>query len=266
MSNRPIAVFDSGVGSLSIIKELKAEIPTEDLIYFADRKNFPYGTKSPEQLNEIMIKSIKSLEPYSPKLIIMASNTPSVQVLENIRECTSIPIMGVKPPLAEAARLTKKKHIGIMATESTLRSIQLRQQIAREVPQKIFVTRINASPLIRVIEDGSFFASNEIRQVVLESTFQPEAEDIIDVITLSSTHLPLIKDYLESLFSTIKFVDPAHNTAKDVKKFLKDNGISKKLAGTGKMLVFVTGDKIEFQQALRQMGFKYKVQSISTPF
>ena len=121
MPNRPIAVFDSGVGSLSIIKELKAEIPTEDLIYFADRENFPYGTKSPEQLNEIMIKSIKSLEPYSPKLIIMASNTPSVQVLENIRECTSIPIMGVKPPLAEAARLTKKKHIGIMATESTLR-------------------------------------------------------------------------------------------------------------------------------------------------
>lgn len=265
MSNRPIAVFDSGVGSLSIIKELKAEIPTEDLIYFADRENFPYGTKSPEQLNEIMIKSIKSLEPYSPKLIIMASNTPSVQVLENIRECTSIPIMGVKPPLAEAARLTKKKHIGIMATESTLRSIQLRQQIAREVPQKIFVTRINASPLIRVIEDGSFFASNEIRQAVLDSTFQPEAEDIIDVITLSSTHLPLIKDYLESLFSTIKFVDPAHNTAKDVKKFLKDTGISKK-TGTGKMLVFVTGDKIEFQQALRQMGFKYKVQSISTPF
>ena len=109
MSNRPIAVFDSGVGSLSIIKELKAEIPTEDLIYFADRENFPYGTKSPEQLNEIMIKSIKSLEPYSPKLIIMASNTPSVQVLENIRECTSIPIMGVKPPLAEASQINKKE-------------------------------------------------------------------------------------------------------------------------------------------------------------
>lgn len=265
MSNKPIAVFDSGVGSLSIIKELKAEIPTEDLIYFADRENFPYGTKSPEQLKEIMIKTIKSLEAYSPKLIIMASNTPSVQILENVRECTSIPVTGVKPPLAEAARLTKKKHIGIMATESTLRSLQLRQQIAREVPQKIFVTRINASPLIDIIEDGSFFASSEIRQEVLNSTFETTVEDIMDVITLSSTHLPLIKDYLDSLFSTIKFVDPAHNTAKDVKKFLKDTGISKK-TGTGKMFVFVTGNKLEFQQAIRQMGFKYKVQSISTPF
>ena len=264
MSNRPIAVFDSGVGSLSIIKELKREIPTEDLIYFADTENFPYGTKSPEQLKEIMIKTIKSLEDYGPKLIIMASNTPSVQILENVRECTSIPVIGVKPPLAQAARLTKKNHIGIMATESTLRSVQLRQQIAREVHQKIFVTRINASPLIRVIEDGSFFANDEFRHAVLDSTFKPGVEDIMDVITLSSTHLPLIKDYLESLFPTIKFVDPAHNTARDIKKFLKDTGTSKK-TGTGKMLVFVTGNKIEFQQALRQMGFNYRVQSISAP-
>src|SRR5262245_61654325 len=126
LTNNPVAVFDSGIGSLSIVRELKREVPNEDLLYFADRAHFPYGGKSHPQLREIMVNTINYLRRYRPKIVVVASNTPSVQVLDEVRKMiTDVPIIGVKPPLKEAARLTKKKHIGIMATEGTIKSKEL---------------------------------------------------------------------------------------------------------------------------------------------
>jgi glutamate racemase len=90
-TNNPVAVFDSGVGSLSIIRELKKEIPHENLLYFADKAHFPYGNKPHSQLREIIINIIKYLERYKPKLIVIASNTPSVQILNEIRNTVAIP-------------------------------------------------------------------------------------------------------------------------------------------------------------------------------
>jgi glutamate racemase len=260
LSNDPIAIFDSGVGSLSIIKELRSVIPSENIIYLADTKNFPYGTKSPERLREIMIRTIKSLEFYEPKLIIVASYTPSVQCLTSIIKCTSVPVLGIKPPLAKAALLTKKGHIGIMATESTLQSNQLQQQIAKELPQKIFVSKINASPLIETIEDCSFINSSKVRKSVMQETLGAPPRDNIDVIALCSTHLTLIKDYFDSLYSNIIFIDATRNAAKDAEKFLKDGNILKK-ARPRKTRVFTTGDKKRFHDILEQMGFKYKVEA-----
>ena len=153
LTNNPVAVFDSGIGSLSIIRELRREIPYEDLLYFADRVHFPYGAKSHSQLHEIIVNTINYLKRYNPKLVVVASSTPSVQVLDEVRRTiTDISIIGVRPPLKEAARLTKKKHIGIMATEGMIRSKEFENQIRREVPQHILVTRFNASPIIELIE------------------------------------------------------------------------------------------------------------------
>lgn len=260
MSISPVAVFDSGLGSLSVIKELKSLLPSEDLIYLADTENFPYGTKSSDELRDIMKRTVKSLELYGPKLIIVASYTPSVQHLGYIKRCASVPVIGISLPLTQAVGLTKTKHIGIMATESTLQSTQLQQLIAKIVPQKIFVTKINASPLIDTIEDCSFLNSWRIRKSVLKSTFGSSVNDKIDVIVLSSTHLPLIKDYFVSLYSNITFIDSARNAAKDAKKLLEENRILKK-ARSGKTRVLVTGNRIKFRQVLAQMGFKYKVES-----
>ena len=132
MTNNPVAVFDSGIGSLSIIRELRREVPNEDLLYFADRAHFPYGSKSHGELREIIVNSVNYFRRYKPKLVVVASNTPSVQVLDEVkRTITDVPIIGVRPPLKEAARMTKKKHIGIMATEGTIRSRELENQIRK---------------------------------------------------------------------------------------------------------------------------------------
>jgi len=118
---------------LSIIRELKKEIPHEDLLYFTDRYHFPYGNKSHQQLYEIILASIKFLENYKPKVIIVASITPSVQILHKVRTRVSSQIIGVMPPLRATARLSKKKHIGIMATEGTIFSQELAALLRRSI-------------------------------------------------------------------------------------------------------------------------------------
>jgi glutamate racemase len=260
LSNEPIAIFDSGLGSLSIVKEMRTVLPLENIVYLADTKNFPYGIKSQETLKEIIIRTIRSLEHYEPKLIIVASYTPSVQFLTSLKECTSIPVLGINPPLSKAALLTKKRHIGIMATESTLKSTELHKQIAKEIPQKIFVSMINASPLIDTIENCSFIRDMKIRKSVTRETFLTSPMENIDVVMLCSTHLSLIKDFFDSLYSNVIFVDSAHNVAKEAEKFLKENNILKKVRPR-KTSVFTTGDEKKFRNLLEQMGFRYKVES-----
>jgi glutamate racemase len=169
--------------------------------------------------------------------------------------------MGIGLPLAQAVKLTKTQHIGIMATQSALQSTQLQRLIAKTVPQRIFVTQINASPLIDTIEDCSFLDNAQLRKSILESTFE-SINDKIDVIVLSSTHLPLIKDNFVSLYSNITFIDSAKNAAKDAKKMLR--GMLKK-GRLGKTRVFVTGDRTKFQQVLARMGIKYRTESFHQP-
>ena len=259
MNHSPIVVFDSGIGSISIIKELKKELPSENLIYFADKANFPYGKKSQNDLFEIVQNTIKYLERFNPKLIIIASTTPSIQVIDEVKSLTNIPLIGVRPPIKKAIKMTKKKHIGIMATESTINSKELDIQIRNEIPQDIFVSKYNASPLISMIEDGTFLSNRKkisqlIRQILGKL-------DGIDVVTLSSTHLPFILDQLNQLYPHIEFIDPSQIIAKDVKKFLINNSLNNKTKN-GKMRILVSDKKKEFQEILRQLGRREKIEEV----
>ncbi|HEY1211345.1 MAG TPA: glutamate racemase [Nitrososphaera sp.] len=266
MTNNPIAVFDSGIGSLSIIRELRREVPYENLLYFADRAHFPYGTKSHLELREIIVNTINYLKRYKPKLVIIASNTPSVQVLDGVRRTIAdIPIIGVRPPLKEAARLTNKKHIGIMATEAMIRSKEFENQIHREVPQHILVTKFNASPIIELVEHGVHLENERRTFDVISRVLGDGVDTKIDVITLSSTHLPFVKRYLNSLLPTVRFIDPAQIVAKDVRKFLKFYRMAKK-SGRSNLKILVSDGKKEFEKSLRVMGMKEPIEEVFLTF
>jgi glutamate racemase len=259
MNHSPIVVFDSGIGSISIIKELKKELPSENLIYFADKANFPYGKKSQNDLFEIVQNTIKYLQRFNPKLIIIASTTPSIQVIDEVKSLTNIPLIGVRPPIKKAIKMTKKKHIGIMATESTINSKELDIQIKTEIPQEIFVSKFNASPLISMIEDGTFLKNRKkIAQLIRQLLGKL---DDIDVVTLSSTHLPFILDQLNQIYPHIEFIDPSQIIAKEVKKFLINNNLNNKTKN-GKMRILVSDKKKEFQEILRQIGRREKIEEV----
>lgn len=263
--NTPVAVFDSGIGSLSIIQELKKEIPHENLLYFADKAHFPYGNKSATQLRDIILNTVNYLERYKPKLTVIASNTPSIAILDQIRRMVNVPLIGIRPPLKEACRLTKKKHIGIMATKLTISSKELENQIKREVPQKILVTKFNASPIIELIEKGIHISNERKTFDTINQVIGYEVDKEIDVMTLSSTHLPFVKSYLNSLLPTIKFVDSAKAVAKEVRKYLIFNRMLKK-AGNGRLQILVSDEKRQFEQIIHAMGIREPVEEIFLTF
>ncbi len=150
-----IVVFDSGMGSLSIIKPLQKTIKS-DLIYFADRKNFPYGKKTKLELYKIINYSIKILkEKFNPDLIILGSNTPTL-LLNNI---TTKKIIGVLPPLKKAVITSKTKNIAILTTQSVFKSKELSNYIKKHhLSKKIKIIKINASSLVELVESGKFIS------------------------------------------------------------------------------------------------------------
>jgi glutamate racemase len=259
MNNSPIVVFDSGIGSMTIIKELRKELPNENLLYFADKANFPYGTKSQNDLFKIVHNTIKYLERFHPKLIIIASTTPTLQIIDKLTSFTTIPLIGVRPPFEKAIKMTKTKHIGILATESTIKSNELERQIKTEIPQDIFISKYNASPLISLIEDGTFLRNRKkIEDLILRTMGKMDG---IDITILASTHLPFISDQLNMMYSKIKFIDPSTIIATEVKKFLRKNNLNNKTE-KGKMRILVSDNKKEFQEILRQIGRREKIEEV----
>jgi glutamate racemase len=214
----------------------------------------------------IIANTIEYLSRYNPKLIVIASNTPSVQLLDDIKNSFNIPVVGVRPPLKEACQITKKKHIGIMATEATIKSKELEYQIRREVPQNFLITKFNASPIIELIENGTFLTDqSKTLNVILQILGHDDIESKIDVITLSSTHLPFVSTYLTQLLPTIKFLDPSKMMARDVRKHLASKRAFKK-QGYGEMHVLVTERKKDFEWIIRSMGFTEDVEEVPIHF
>ena len=147
-----IAVFDSGLGSLSIIKEIQ-KIMKADIIYFADQKNYPYGTKSQAQIGSIIKKTINMLEEkFTPDIIVVASNTPSLML--NLR---TEKVMDVKPPLKLAQKKSKSKKIGILATKSSINSKGLVNYVKENnIPKSYEIFKINGTNLVDLVESGKF--------------------------------------------------------------------------------------------------------------
>lgn len=257
--NKSIAVFDSGLGSLSVIRGIRSQISKENIIYFADKKNFPYGQKTVDELEQIMAETVSALSNFDPKLIVVASITPSIQMLNKIKSMSSIPILGVSIPLKEASRLTKKKHIGILGTRGTIRSRELDEQIKSEVPQDIFVTKFDASDLIEIVEKGLFLNDDHTIRTI-SKVMEGLKDTNLDVLILSSTHLSFIRSHLESMYPSVRIIDSALNAVKEIRQYLKSKNILRK-NGLGRIRIVVNGNKDELQETLHDMGLSGNVES-----
>lgn len=250
-----IVVFDSGFGSLSIIKPIQKKFKA-DIIYFADQKNFPYGTKSTTELKMIIESTIVLLKKqFDPDLIIVGSNTPSLLLKKILRKSK---IIGVFPPLKEAVKNTKSNSIAILATKSVVKNNTVENYIKKNVPKRIKVIKINASPLVELVESGKFIynkklCERKIRSILLE----PFSKNNIDVATLSSTHLPFLLPMLKQVFPCVMFLDPAGSVSDQIVKIL-----NRKKSKTNTIKIFTSGSVRIFQKQLRKMGIKNKAISL----
>ncbi len=246
-----IAVFDSGLGSLSIIFEMQKAFKSE-IIYFADSQSYPYGKKSQAQLEKIMRKSIDLLEEFSPDFIVVASNTPSLML-----NLSSKKIFDIKPPLKQAKELSKTKQIGILATESATKSKELSNYIQKNIPKSFRIFKINGSKLVELVESGKFLTEKKYCKKIIKKELQILDEEQIDVVTLSSTHLPFLKKYLQKQFPNIQFIDPANIVAQKIYSKIKN-----KHSKRNSLKIFTSGNTKEFQNKLFKIGIKNKVSSL----
>jgi glutamate racemase len=248
-----IVVFDSGFGSLSIIKAIRKKIKA-DIVYFADQKNFPYGLKSEEKLEQIITKTITMLKKnFHPDLIIIGSNTPSL-LFENIIVNDNI-LIGVYPPLFDAMKKSQTKHIGIIATKAVVTSRALDNYIEKFTKNKTNITKIDGTKLIDLVESGKFIRKKEQCLSVIKSLLADVIkQNNIDVITLSSTHLPFLTTMMKKLFKQIQFLDPANEIAN---KILKNKNIIQ--SDRCSLKIFTSANPILFQNHLKKIGIKNKV-------
>ena len=251
-----IVVFDSGLGSLSIIKAIQ-KISKAEIIYFADQENYPYGNKSQAQMALIIKKSLKLIQAkFSPDVIVMASNTPSLML-----NVTNSKLIDVKPPLNEAKKVSKSKRIGILGTKSAIKSKGLLKYIEENnfsKDNKFF--KINGSELVDLVESGKFLTNKKFcKKIIKKILYNVISKNAIDAVTLSSTHLPFLKPLIEKEFPNVRFIDPGCIVAKKVLKTIKNNQSKK-----NSLKIFATGNIDRFQIKLNKIGIKNKVNLLSS--
>ena len=256
---KKIVVFDSGFGSLSVIREIQ-KIFKGELIYFADQKNFPYGVKSKPELENIIKDTINLLEEqFSPDFIIMASNTPTLLLRRDLSRI-SRKLAGIYPPLSDAVKISRTKNIAILGTRSITQSESVTEFIEKcDVPNDIVIHKIDCSSLVELVESGKFLTDKEycknIIKEVLEDVF---LDNLIDVATLSSTHLPFLEPFLRSIFKNVKFLDPAKNISNVLKDFVEDNDLQQNV-----LRIFTSGDVKLFKKNLQMMGIDDEVNFLT---
>ena len=243
--NKPIGVFDSGVGGLTVAAAVMKAMPGERIIYFGDTARVPYGNKSPETVTRFARQIIRFLLTKEVKAIIVACNTVSSVSMKALKSEFDIPLFGVvEPGVAEAVRTTRNKRVGIIGTSATIKSNAYKNLIcAADKEIEVFS---QACPLfVPLAEEG--WTDNEITRLTAEEYLRPLVEKGIDTLVMGCTHYPLLADCIKDVAGEkIAIVDPAEATAFSVKRYLEKEGMLN--AGGGRHVFYVSDmtDKLEF--------------------
>jgi glutamate racemase len=224
-----IGIFDSGIGGLSVVKEIKRHLPYVDIIYFGDTARLPYGTKSQSTIIKFSIENILFLLKQGVKLIVIACNTSSSIALSVVRRHFRIPIIGViQPGAREAVRISKNKRIGVIGTPATIRSGAYEKEIER-IDCRIKVVSQACPLFVPLVEEG--WLDGKIAPAVANKYLSPLKKYKIDTLILGCTHYPLLKPTIKKVIGPgVTLVDSAKQVALEVKRALENEEAIPKLA------------------------------------
>lgn len=221
--NAAIGVFDSGIGGLTVAREIARHMPGEALVYLGDTARLPYGSKSSETVIKYAVRNVSFLKEHPLKAVVVACNTVSSVALPALREITKVPVLGVISPGARAAATASTSgRIGVIGQPGTIRSGRYETAILRLNSS----ARIFSRPtplLVPLAEEG--WVGSEVARLVLESYLAPLLDKDIDTLVLGCTHYPLFKQQLAGLYPELTLVDSAHSIALELLTMLEDEGL-----------------------------------------
>lgn len=221
---KAIGVFDSGVGGLTVVKELIRHLPSEDIIYFGDTARVPYGIKSRETVIRFSIENILFLLKYDVKLICVACNTVSSFALPVIKHHFRVPIVGViTPGVREAVYATHNKRIGIIGTSGTIKSRSYENEI-KQLDPSVKITAVPCPLFVPFAEEG--WLKGKVISEVAKAYLKPLKNAGCDTIILGCTHYPLLKPVIRKVMGEkVRLIDSAKQVAIEVKKILSSEGL-----------------------------------------
>lgn len=239
-----IAVFDSGVGGISVLRHLRRLLPGENYIYFGDCAHAPYGNRATEEVRTFTLNAVQTLlDKYPIKALVVACNTATAAAIRDLRaKYTDLIIIGIEPALKLAADTFPEGHIGVMATEVTLREEKF-DTLMHRFDSGCTVVKIPAPGLVELIECGE--ANSPKAQMLLQKVLSPYIGKL-DALVLGCTHYPFAAQTISRVLgSEVKLLDGSQGTANETKRRLENAGLLHQQA-TGRLLLTASGDEKAF--------------------
>lgn len=250
MNNQPIGVLDSGVGGLSIWKEIVRQHPKESTIYIADSKNCPYGKKTSRQIHNLSRRLIEFLLKKKVKLIVLACNTITVSSLEKLRkEFPKIPIIGTVPVIKTAVEKTQNKRIGVFSTTRTAKS-RYQKELIEKFANGLSVINLGSDKIVPLIEKG--VEGQKLKKALVQALDKFKKENI-DTLALGCSHFPFVKKQIVKILgSNVEILDSSGAIGRQVGRVLN---IRNELSSQDKPthIFYTTGEKNKFQHAIKRL-------------
>lgn len=261
-NNEPIGIFDSGVGGLSVLIELERLLPNENFVFLADQLHVPYGEKSKNELIKLAYKITDYfINHHNIKMMVAACNTSTCNSISEVRKKYLLPIIGTVPAIKPAARRTKTKTIGIIATPSTSKSRVLKKLIGDHC-QNINVFNVGCKNLENMVEKGEL-ESSEVKKL-LTKYLKAIKNSNADYLVLGCTHYPFLKNAIRKIVGrNIKLINSGRAIAKQTRAFLNKHSLKNSQRKRGESLYFSTGDHIKFTRvASKLLKHQIKAQKV----
>ncbi len=260
MRNRPIGVFDSGIGGLTVLREIWKALPNESTVYFGDNGRAPYGTKSHDTIVQYSLQNMRFLLSRNVKMIVIACSSAGAHAYDEVREQAGVPVIEVITPGAEqAVRETRNGRIGIIATRATVGSGRFREAVLaaagqlnedggnREALSALSIEQV-ACPLFVSLAEEGYWASPATR-LIAEDYLSGLRESGIDVLVLGCTHYPLLKNVIaETMGPTTRLIDSGTSVAGKIRKTLLDSGLDRTATEAPCQCFFTSDDPEMFEQ------------------
>ncbi|HHY23914.1 MAG TPA: glutamate racemase [Clostridiaceae bacterium] len=245
MDNRPIGIFDSGLGGLTVLKEIMEMMPGESMVYFGDSGRTPYGTKSKETVIKYTLQNIRFLMNQDIKMIVIACNTASAYSLEMVKNNFKIPIIEViQPGAATGIKSTKNKKIGVIGTNATINSGAYEKAI-NKIDNSIQVFSKACPLFVPLVEEGPEWWENDITYRIAIEYLSPLKLAGIDTLVLGCTHYPLLQNIISKVMgSEVKLVSSALEVARAVKNLIEENNIARD-QNIGSVYRYYTSDSVD---------------------
>lgn len=236
----PIGVFDSGLGGLSVLREIRTTLPKESLIYAADSLYCPYGSRSEQEIRWRSLLIASALAERGAKLLVIACNTATAVALEALRDRFDLPIIGLEPAVKPAVAMSQRRRIGVLATPRTAASARLRRLIERYGDDAI-VRIVPAPGLVELVESGSMREAQSTRLV--RTLVEPLMADGVDTIVLGCTHYPFLREVIQEIVGdAVTLVDSGPAIARRTRELVEIHDMANKNDLPGELRILTTGE------------------------